>query len=38
MFILIKPNIDSANARYKASVENGKKGGRPEKGNPRKTR
>ena len=31
MFILIKPNIDSANARYKASVENGKKGGRPRK-------
>lgn len=31
MFILIKPNIDSANARYKASVENGKKGGRPKK-------
>ena len=29
LFILIKPNIDSANARYKASVENGKKGGRP---------
>ena len=31
MFILMKPNIDSANARYKASVENGKKGGRPRK-------
>lgn len=31
MFILMKPNIDSANARYKASVENGKKGGRPKK-------
>ena len=31
MFILMKPNIDSANARYKASVENGKKGGRPPK-------
>lgn len=29
MFILMKPNIDSANARYKASIENGKKGGRP---------
>lgn len=32
MFILIKPNLDSANKRYRASVENGKKGGRP-KGN-----
>lgn len=31
MFILMKPNIDSANARYRASVENGKKGGRPNK-------
>ena len=31
MFILMKPNIDNANARYKASVENGKKGGRPKK-------
>ena len=31
MFILIKPNLDSANARYEASVENGKKGGRPKK-------
>ena len=31
MFILIKPNIDSANARYTSSVENGKKGGRPPK-------
>lgn len=31
MFILMKPNIDSANARYRASVENGKKGGRPKK-------
>lgn len=29
MFILMKPNIDSANARYNASVENGKLGGRP---------
>lgn len=31
MFILMKPNIDSANARYTASVENGKRGGRPKK-------
>lgn len=29
MFVLIKPNIDSANARYQANYENGKKGGRP---------
>lgn len=34
MFILMKPNIDSANARYRASVENGKKGGRPKKKEP----
>lgn len=32
LFILMKPNIDSSNRRYKASVENGKKGGAP-KGN-----
>ena len=31
MFILMKPNIDSAEKRYNASVENGKKGGRPKK-------
>lgn len=31
IFTLIKPNVDNANARYKASVENGKKGGRPRK-------
>lgn len=31
MFILMKPNIDKANARYEASVNNGKKGGRPRK-------
>ena len=31
MFILMKPNIDSAEKRYNASVENGKKGGRPRK-------
>ena len=31
IFILIKPNIDSAQKRYKASVENGKQGGRPKK-------
>lgn len=29
LFVLIKPNIDSANARYQANYENGKKGGRP---------
>ena len=29
IFKLIKPNIDSASARYIASVENGKKGGNP---------
>lgn len=32
MFKLMKPNIDNASSRYKASVENGKKGGAP-KGN-----
>lgn len=32
MFILMKPNIDSAEKRYNASVENGRKGGAP-KGN-----
>lgn len=31
MFILIKPNIDSSQRRYEASVNNGKKGGRPKK-------
>ena len=31
MFTLIRPNIDSSQRRYKASVENGKKGGRPKK-------
>lgn len=31
MFILIRPNIDNAQARYTARVENGKKGGRPPK-------
>ena len=31
IFTLIKPNIDSATKRYNASVENGKKGGRPKK-------
>ncbi len=32
LFALMRPNIDSANRRYTASVENGKKGGAP-KGN-----
>lgn len=31
MFALIKPNIDSTNAKYWANIENGKKGGRPKK-------
>lgn len=31
IFILIKPNIDSSQNRYKASIENGKRGGRPRK-------
>ena len=31
IFTLIKPNIDNATKRYNASVENGKKGGRPKK-------
>ena len=31
MFTVIKPIIDSANTRYKTSIENGKKGGRPKK-------
>lgn len=30
-FEVIKPNLDAAAARYDASVENGKKGGRPKK-------
>lgn len=38
LFILMKPNIDSANNKYKASVENGKKGGRPKKENQDKTK
>lgn len=36
MFILMKPNIDKANNRWLASVENGKKGGRPPKNNNQK--
>ena len=31
MLMVMKPNIDNASRRYKASVENGKKGGRPRK-------
>lgn len=34
IFTLMKPNIDSATKRYNASVENGKKGGRPKKEKP----
>lgn len=30
-FASVKPNIDAARKRYNASVENGKKGGRPPK-------
>ena len=30
-FALIKPNIDAANARHDANIENGKRGGRPPK-------
>lgn len=30
-FASVKPNIDAARKRYAASVENGKKGGRPSK-------
>ena len=29
LFTLIKPNIKSSNARYQASIENGKRGGNP---------
>ena len=31
IFILMKPNIDSSQRKYEASVKNGKKGGRPKK-------
>lgn len=34
IFTLVKPNIDAATKRYMASVENGKKGGRPPKKEP----
>lgn len=37
IFTLTKPNIDSAQRKYKASVENGNKGGRPKKNNQSKT-
>lgn len=37
IFQIIKPNIDSANKRYFANIENGKKGGRPKKNNPIET-
>ena len=36
IFTVIKPNIDKATARYTASIENGKKGGRPSKKNLKK--
>lgn len=35
MFMLMKPNIDSANQRYDARVRNAKKGGRPKKEKPK---
>lgn len=35
-FVLLRPNIDSSAKRYAASVENGKKGGRPKKGHSEK--
>ena len=31
LFVLMKPTVDSAAKRYRAAVENGKKGGRPRK-------
>ncbi|MBQ2987476.1 MAG: hypothetical protein IJD59_00065 [Clostridia bacterium] len=37
MFVIAKANIDAAKARYCASVENGKKGGRPRKDASKKT-
>lgn len=37
IFTLTKPNIDSAQRKYKARVDNGNKGGRPKKNNPTKT-
>lgn len=33
-FVLLRPNIDSSIRNYSASVENGKKGGRPPKSKP----
>ena len=33
IYNLVKPTLNSANARYEASIENGKKGGRPKKEN-----
>lgn len=35
-FTLIRPNIDASVAKYTASVENGKKGGRPRRTRPKK--
>ncbi len=37
VFCFAKPIIDSANARYKSCVENGKKGGRPRKSQSKKS-
>ena len=36
IYMMAKPNIDSAAKKYEASVENGKKGGRPKSENPQK--
>lgn len=33
-FVLLRPNIDSSSRRYSASVENGKRGGRPPREKP----
>lgn len=31
LWVLVRPNIDASLRRYQASIENGKKGGRPPK-------
>lgn len=37
LFTLLRPNIDSSIRQYRANVENGKRGGRPQKHSTRKT-
>lgn len=37
LFTLLRPNIDNSIRQYRASVENGKRGGRPRKRDPRGT-